>query len=191
MRIFKLSLILVLAAAFTGCTSAGKESGSPASPAQPTTQPTSRPAEAQGGMLKAPTMVDGGMIPAGMEHGRGITLSRLDSFENVMGNPRAYSGRPVLVGAKVKDVCQKMGCWMLLTDGEHDVRVRFMDYGFFVPKDCAGSTAFVEGTLKVEEISEETARHYAQESKTEDAGTIHGPQQVVTFNASGVRLVTD
>lgn len=38
--------------------------------------------------------------------------------------------------------CQRLsekGCWMMMeTSDGHTIRVRFKDYEFFVPKDCAG-----------------------------------------------------
>ena len=97
-------------------------------------------------------------------------------------------GRTVLVAGTIEDVCQKKGCWMVISDGERSMRVTFKDYGFFVPIDATGRDAIVEGIVSREEISEEVARHYAEESKSEDPEQIDGPQQVVTMIATGVRF---
>ena len=43
-------------------------------------------------------------------------------------------------------------------DGSAHVRVRFQDYGFFLPTDATGAEAFIEGIVKVETLSEKTAR---------------------------------
>ena len=57
--------------------------------------------------------------------------------------------------AKVLEVCQMKGCWMRVElDQEETVMVRFKDYGFFVPKDIAGSEVWVEGQAFISEVSE-------------------------------------
>jgi hypothetical protein len=79
---------------------------------------------------------------------------------------------------------------MVLTDGESLMRIRFADYAFFVPKDSSGKDAYVEGRAAVEEISEKEARHYEAEATDGDPSKVHGPQRVVSFTATGVRLVS-
>jgi hypothetical protein len=84
-------------------------------------------------------------------------------------------------------------------DGDASIRVRFKNYGFFLPTDSSGRTAYVEGVVKIEMLSEKQARHYASESEASEseasesnsgeAESIHGPQREVGFVASGVRLV--
>jgi len=128
-------------------------------------------------------------IPSGKDFGAGITLERPVALAEVVQSPESFSQEPVLLHGRVADVCQHKGCWTVLRDGEAHVRVRFQDYGFFVPKDCVGEEAFVEGMVKVETLSEETARHYESESRDGDPDRVKGPQREVGFVASGVRLV--
>ncbi len=98
-------------------------------------------------------------------------------------------GAPVLVEGSIIDVCIRKGCWLVVTDGTTRMRVTFKDYGFFVPKDAAGRKVLLQGIVTRQEMSEEDARHYAEEStigeKPED---INGPQQVVTMVATGVAI---
>jgi hypothetical protein len=129
-------------------------------------------------------------IPPGEDFGQGLTLNRITEFKDVIHRPENYAGQRVLIRARVYDVCQKKGCWMALRDGDVQVRVRFKDYDFFVPKDCTGQLAYAEGHVKAEKISEKTARHYAKESGRGNPSEIRGPQQVVSFIATGVRLVS-
>ena len=68
------------------------------------------------------------------------------------------------------------------------MRVTFKDYSFFVPKDCDGKTVRLQGVVSVEEIPEDLAKHYADESKGESADDISGPQRVVTMTATGVEI---
>lgn len=86
---------------------------------------------------------------------------------------------PVCVSAKVVDVCQKKGCWMILTDGEHSVRVTFKDYAFFVPKDIVGKTVQAQGVIGETVLSEADARHYAEDAgaSAEEIEAIVGDQK--------------
>jgi hypothetical protein len=130
-----------------------------------------------------------GSLPEGEDFGAGITLELLTPLAEVLGDPERHEGRTLLVKGVVREVCQRKGCWMVVADGESQVRIRFADYGFFVPKDCRGKDAYVEGEVKAEVIDEEEARHYEAESAGGDPSKIHGPQRVVSFTATGVRLV--
>jgi hypothetical protein len=99
-------------------------------------------------------------------------------------------GRTIAVEGKVADVCQRKGCWMVLTDGTRAVRTTFKDYGFFVPKDLVGRTVVAEGVLARETVVEETRRHYAGESGQSAAqiAAIRGPSDDYTFIASSVTV---
>src|SRR3977135_597398 len=58
--------------------------------------------------------------------------------------PKKMEGKESLnvkVKGKIKDVCQKKGCWMNIDLGNgEEMMVRFKDYAFFVPKNAAGKT---------------------------------------------------
>lgn len=172
------SIALALGAALVAVAWAAR--GQDAQPG-PTTRPTSRPA-------RAPELPPLG-APAGV-FGAGVTLPEAAPLERVVAEPGAFAGRPVRVDGRIKDVCRKKGCWMVLSDGEREVRVRFKDYAFFVPRDASGRTVVVQGEVKAEEISEEVARHYAEEGgDPERAAEIHGPQRVVSIIATGVEVL--
>jgi hypothetical protein len=128
-------------------------------------------------------------VPDGVDFGAGLTLERALDLEEVARDPSQYTAAPILLHGRISDVCQRKGCWTVLSQGDANVRVRFKDYGFFLPKDSSGKQAYVEGVLKVETLSEKRARHYAEESKTGDVETIEGPQRELGFTASGVRLI--
>lgn len=89
------------------------------------------------------------------------------------------------ISANVAEVCQAKGCWMTLNavDGI-PIRVTFKDYGFFVPKDIAGRNVIVNGKVSRTTLSEEAAKHYA-----EDAGQSYDPSKSYieyAFVADGV-----
>ena len=96
----------------------------------------------------------------------------------------------VKVAGEVDAACKMKGCWMTmkLADGS-DMRVRFKDYGFFVPKDCAGKTAVVEGRAFYDTTSVEMLRHYAVDggmSEEEAEKKYTEPEVAVAFEATGV-----
>lgn len=75
--------------------------------------------------------------------------SKVDALTN---QPQAYSGR-------ITQVCQKMGCWMVLTgeDGKF-ARVAMHGHSFGIPKDSKGE-ALVYGTLTEKDISKKESDH--------------------------------
>lgn len=98
----------------------------------------------------------------------------------------------VRVTGAVESVCKVKGCWMTMDLNETDkMRVRFQDYGFFVPKDCEGKVAYMEGTAFYDTTSVDDLRHYAVDggmSEEEAAKTINDPEIAISFLATGVML---
>jgi hypothetical protein len=94
----------------------------------------------------------------------------------------------VRIQAKVVEVCQKKGCWMMLTDGSTTMRITFKDYGFFVPKDIAGKTIIAEGILSEDVLAEKDARHYAEDAgkSKEEIAKIKGDQKTIAMVAQSV-----
>jgi hypothetical protein len=108
---------------------------------------------------------------------------------SLLAKPTESDGKTVQLEGKVRKACTRKGCWMELaaTDKGPGVRVTFKDYGFFVPLDSAGSTARVEGIVKVAALSDETAKHYESEGATVPRGKDGKPQEVQIV-ASAVEL---
>lgn len=96
----------------------------------------------------------------------------------------------VKFASKVKDVCQKKGCWMYLDMGEDQATVRFKGYDFFMPKDITGQEVIVKGKAYLEEMSVEDQRHYAEDGgKSEDEiAAITTPKRTLAFEANGVLI---
>lgn len=122
---------------------------------------------------------------------RGEKLKGLElvAFEKLLTSPKDFDGKTVALEAKVRKACTKKGCWMELasSDKSPGVRVTFKDYGFFVPLDSAGSTAKVEGLVKVAELSPEKAKHYESEG-AHVAQDKDGKFREVQLVATGVEL---
>ena len=97
----------------------------------------------------------------------------------------------VKFSSKVTSVCVKKGCWMTLSlpDGEES-RVKFKDYGFFVPKDIENKKVTVEGQAFVTEVSVDDLRHFAEDGGKSEAeiAAITKPQEKLSFVATGVLI---
>jgi Domain of unknown function (DUF4920) len=95
----------------------------------------------------------------------------------------------VKLEGEVESVCQAAGCWMKvkMADGK-TMRVTFKDYGFFVPKDLAGTKVIFEGQPAVKTASVADQRHYAEDAgkSKEEIAKITEPKTELTFVADGV-----
>lgn len=107
----------------------------------------------------------------------------------------APEDKPVCVKATIAEVCKKMGCWMMLADGEHRVRVHFTESeqctdGFLLPRNSDGHEAYAMGTIQKETLSEADARHYAEDEgkSKEEIARIVGPRESYTMVATGVMI---
>ncbi|MCK5369007.1 MAG: DUF4920 domain-containing protein, partial [Cyclobacteriaceae bacterium] len=95
----------------------------------------------------------------------------------------------IKVKGTITEVCQAKGCWMTLDLGDDELlRVKFKDYGFFVPKDVTGKTAIVQGVAKKEIIGVDELRHLAEDAgKSEKKiNAIDKPKEELVFVAEGV-----
>ena len=100
----------------------------------------------------------------------------------------------VKVRGKIKEVCQRKGCWMNIDLGNgQDMMVSFKDYAFFVPKDVAGKTVVMEGVAKKEEVPVEDLKEHAKDAGKSKAEIekINTPEKSTTFEASGVLIYND
>ncbi|MBV6479820.1 MAG: hypothetical protein HGGPFJEG_02616 [Ignavibacteria bacterium] len=111
------------------------------------------------------------------------------TFDDLMKNAEQHNGKVVVVKGDVSEVCQKMGCWMTMTDGTNTVRVKTL-HEFFLPKDIAGRNAVVVGTFNITEISEDDAKHYNEESSNpKNSDEIKGTQKGFEIDANGVKIL--
>lgn len=126
---------------------------------------------------------------SGQHFGAAFTDAKTVSLADAMANVEMYAGKTIKIEGEITDVCQEKGCWLVVTDGERAMRVKFKDYGFFVPKDSSGRKVVLEGTVEKKTISEMQAQHIAKESKEKvDPSTIKGPQVVIQMTATGVEV---
>lgn len=89
-------------------------------------------------------------------------------------------------------VCQVKGCWMAMDLGNgKNMRITFKDYGFFVPTDCSGKTAIVEGQLTSQTIGVDDLKHLAEDAgkSEQEIAAITEPKTELVFVADGVELL--
>ncbi len=153
----------------------------------PTHAATAAPVEAQPAANPA--------APAGTgKFGAALSAAPVVAVSAVMADAGKYDDKDVKVSGTVSAACQKKGCWMTIGSGEagsQTVRVSFKDYGFFVPKDCLGKKAVVEGHFKVTTMSVAEAQHYAEDAAKEGAPVkkVTEPQKTYALVATGVELM--
>lgn len=125
--------------------------------------------------------------------GEKITDKNVSTIQNML-NEMEKTGAAEMqtkVAGEVTDVCQMKGCWMTLKKPDGDnMRVRFKDYGFFMPKDLAGQEVIVRGIAKLDTTSVDLLRHYAEDAgePAEEIAKITEPLVEVTFEADGVMI---
>jgi hypothetical protein len=74
----------------------------------------------------------------------------------------------VIFSTKIDAVCQKKGCWMDVDlANDYVARVTFLDYGFFVPLNSAGSEALIKGQAFWKTDTAAEKRHYAEDAGVE------------------------
>lgn len=100
---------------------------------------------------------------------------------------------PMKLVGKVTEVCQAKGCWMnvVADNGQGEpIFVQFKDYGFFMPKDCAGKKVTMDGIVYRETTPVDELRHYAQDkgASAEEIAAITMPKEELKFMAKGVIL---
>lgn len=108
-----------------------------------------------------------------------LTLSELvDSSDR-------YKGKVITIETEISEVCEKKGCFFVANAGSESARITFKDYGFFIPTDSKGKTVKLIGSFEVKELTEEEAKHYAEDAG-QDPDKITGPQKEYSIIATSV-----
>lgn len=126
--------------------------------------------------------------------GATITADNAISYDDLIPKMANTDSLAVKVTGKVKEVCQKKGCWMTLVSeqpGKPDMRVTFKDYAFFMPKDLSGKRVVVDGYAYIDVTPVEVLRHYAEDAgkSKEEIAKITEPKREVTYEAAGVLIL--
>lgn len=125
-------------------------------------------------------------------YGKAITPEGAISMEEMLKAMEDRDSMDTKLDCEVITSCTMKGCWMdvKMPDGS-PMKVRFVDYGFFVPKkDMEGKRAIMQGTASRETFDVATLRHYAEDAgkSKEEVAMITEPKYVLTFLAEGVLI---
>lgn len=124
--------------------------------------------------------------------GAPLTIKEQTPIAGLMAKPVRFVGRTVQVKGKVTEVCQKMGCWIMLTDPVTGaaVRIKASDGEIVFPKESVGKIAIAEGvfnqTRLTREQAVERARHESEEQGRKfDPSTVKGPLTIYQIQGAG------
>jgi len=126
--------------------------------------------------------------------GKGLTLNEPTPVATILNSPENYVGKMVQVKGKVTEVCQMMGCWMQIQDGEKMLRVKVKDGEILFPKNSAGRAVTAEGVLKKIELNEKQAIAWAKHEADErgqkfDPAKIKGGITMYQIQGTGAVLL--
>ncbi len=79
--------------------------------------------------------------------GEGEFKSPPAKLEQILAHPEEFEGKKVVVEGRVREVCQRLGCWLRISAEKSEVRIATKDHAFFVPKTLKGKIIKAEGTV--------------------------------------------
>jgi hypothetical protein len=106
----------------------------------------------------------GNQVKTALFYGQNISQKSAPSLDQITKDFSKFEGKEVVFDAKVGKVCVKKGCWMTLENKNGSTRVKFKDYGFFVPISLVGSKVRVLGILNKKTLSVTEAKHYQKDA---------------------------
>ena len=126
--------------------------------------------------------------PTGTHVGEALETRAVHQLEALHQNPDNYFDQTLWVEADVVAVCQKMGCWMQVQDGDSTSLVRWESgcggkYEF--PKDAVGERILIQGSFYAKELSEADREHMQEEA----GEAVAIPERTFEMNASAVVLL--
>lgn len=125
-------------------------------------------------------------IAAGLAIGEPMQQREILTLATVQSSPAEHFNQTLLVEARITAVCQSMGCWMQIADGERVAMVRWEEgcegrYSF--PKDSVGERVLIQGSFYAMAIDPADAEHLEAEGASEI------PAQGFELNASAVVML--
>jgi len=104
------------------------------------------------------------------------------SIGNAIKGYKAGAGEQRVSG-EITQICQKEGCWMVLTEGDQFARV-MTKHKFFFEKDLRGK-AVAYGKLEKKDLTLERSKHMAEDSGV-DPKTVTKPTSEFSIVATSV-----
>lgn len=132
-------------------------------------------------------------IPQGVHsYGEVITEDGLMSAADLKNKLAQADSVDCTISATINETCAMKGCWMTLDAGlDDEMRVRFKDYGFFVPTEGqSGKRTVLHGKAFKSVTTVDDLKHYAQDAgkSEEEIEAITEPEVAINFLADGVLI---
>ena len=125
-------------------------------------------------------------------YGAVITDENLIEADELMAKLNEADTVACTFSGTIQETCAKKGCWMTLDAGmEDEMRVRFVDYGFFVPTDGqSGKKTVMKGIAYKNVTPVDELKHYAEDAgkSQEEIDAITEDEVSVSFLADGVLI---
>jgi hypothetical protein len=119
--------------------------------------------------------------------GEAFTVASAQPVKGLLDAPAGSVGKVVRVEGTVLDVCQKKGCWLVLSDGSRQIRVLTKEHAFGVDLDSTGVWADVEGTVTEKPHDEEESKHILSESARPELAPEKAGQPTYQLIATAIR----
>lgn len=115
--------------------------------------------------------------------------SKILTIAEIYADTAGFSGKTVVVKGSMSELCRSGGCWTVISDGSMNIRALTL-HKFIMPKemDITGKVAVIEGVFSIKEITEDQAKHFAEEAGT-DPNLITGPQKMYRIMATGIKIL--
>ena len=128
----------------------------------------------------------------GAQFGKELTITEPTSIAAITAKPAEFNGKRVLVEGRITDVCEMMGCWIMIQEpgGAEALRFKVEDGVITFPMSVRGKVARAEGIVSVKELSADEqiaeGEHHADETGTTfDPSTVSGPKVRIQLNGEG------
>lgn len=128
--------------------------------------------------------------------GKPLTLKQAVAVDAVAAAPDKFVNKIVQVKGQVSEVCQEMGCWMMLVDPatKTSLRIKVNDGEIVFPKDAVGKNAIAEGKLVKMVLTKEqaaaNAKHMAESAgKSFDPASVKAAQTIYQIAGTGAVII--
>lgn len=132
------------------------------------------------------------LVAGEVKLGAPLALKKQTKIADLSAKPADFVDKTVQVKGKVSEVCENMGCWMMLVDPstKASVRIKVKDGEIVFPKEAIGKMAVAEGTYVKLELTKDQLiaqmKHEAEEKgKTFDASTVTEGKTIYQIKGSG------
>ena len=127
-------------------------------------------------------------------YGQDVTVDGALGLAEVVAKMKSENldSMPVKFKNNIDVCCQKKGCWMdMKAETGEEVKVTFLDYGFFVPLNSTGRESIVEGMMYKKVVPVDELKHYAEDkgASKEEIEKITEPKNELRVVANGVRIL--